>query len=104
MLRLWFFLPVLALACHGQDLPEVTLAKDLYRLNRPEILKPTTVRIRGIVTYNRGGEFNDFTMQDATGGFVADAPGPVNELMISLVPGQEVEIEGVTMITPPPTP
>ncbi len=104
MLRFLFLLPVLALACHGQDVPEITQAKDLYRLDRDGILKPTTVRIRGVVTYNRGGEFNDFTMQDETGGFVADAPGPVNELMIGLVPGQEVEIEGVTMITPPPTP
>ena len=91
-------------ACHGQAVPEVSRAKDLYRLNRAEMLRPTPVKIRGIVTYNRGGEFNDFTMQDDTGGFIVDAPGPANALMTGLVPGQEVEIEGVTMINPPPTP
>lgn len=88
----------------GQEIPVVTQAKDLYRLNRAEMLHPTPVRIRGVVTYNRGDEFNDFTMQDETGGLVADAPGAANRLMIGLVPGQEVEIEGVTMVNPPPTP
>lgn len=102
--RSWLSLLLLALMCQGQDLPEITQAKELYRLNREENLKPTTVRIRGVVTYNRGGEFNDFTMQDETGGLVGEAPGPVNGLMIGLVPGQEVEIEGVTMVNPPPTP
>lgn len=104
LLRPWVLLSVLATVCGGQTIPEIQWAKDLYRLNRAETLKPTTARIRGIVTYNRGGEFNDFTMQDETGGLIVDAPGPANALMIGLIPGQEVEIEGVTMINPPPTP
>jgi signal transduction histidine kinase len=103
-LRLCLLLAASVVACHGQAMPDVSRAKDLYRLNRDEMLRPTPVKIRGIVTYNRGGEFNDFTMQDETGGFIADAPGPANALMTGLIPGQEVEIEGVTMINPPPTP
>ncbi|WAC21180.1 sensor histidine kinase [Luteolibacter sp. SL250] len=102
--RSWISLLTLAMTCQGQEIPVVTQAKDLYRLNRAEMLYPTPVRIRGVVTYNRGDEFNDFTMQDETGGLVADAPGTANQLMIGLVPGQEVVIEGVTMVNPPPTP
>jgi len=86
-----------------QTRPIITEAKELHRLTRAEMLAPQKVRIRGIITYKRGEEFNDFAMQDSTGGFIADVqqPGPSTRALVS---GQEVEIEGFTIVDPPPAP
>lgn len=83
--------------------PVITQAKELHRLTRAEMLAPRQVKIKGVVTYKRGEEFSDFAMQDDTGGFIADLRDPEPDTT-QLVPGQEIEIEGFTMIEPPPAP
>lgn len=85
------------------SLPVITEAKELHRLTRAEMLLPRQVSIKGVLTYKRGDEFNDFAIQDETGGFIADVPitGPRTQ---SLQSGQEIEVEGFTVIAPPPAP
>lgn len=100
-------IPCLALIGTGTaqqpPLPAITEAKELHRLTRAEMLQPRHVRIKGVLTYKRGDEFNDFAIQDQTGGFIADVQAPI-PLTQSLQPGQEIEIEGYTVIEPPPAP
>jgi len=83
--------------------PVITEAKELHRLTRAEVLLPRQVKIKGIITYKRGDEYNDFAMQDATGGFIADVQTTI-PMTQSLQPGQEIEIEGYTILDPPPAP
>ena len=83
--------------------PLITEAKELHRLTRADILLPRHVRIKGIITYKRGDEFNDFAMQDATGGFIGDVQTAI-PMTQSLQLGQEIEVEGFTVIEPPPAP
>ncbi|HVJ45232.1 MAG TPA: sensor histidine kinase [Luteolibacter sp.] len=87
----------------GKDLPVIREAKDLHQLTRAEVLLPRQVKIKGVITYKRGDEFNDFAMQDQSGGFIADLQTPL-PMTRSLQPGQEIEIEGFTVIDPPPAP
>lgn len=101
-------LPCLAAACWGvaaadEASPVVTRAEELHRLSRAEILSPRSVKIRGVVTYTRGPDHGDFTVQDESAGFVADAGGPTPQTRL-LAPGQEVEIEGTTTLEPSPSP
>lgn len=87
----------------GADPPVIQEAKDLHYLTRAEVLLPRQVKLKGVITYKRGDEFNDFAMQDASGGFIADLQTPL-PMTRSLQPGQEIEIEGFTVIDPPPVP
>ncbi|WAC19912.1 sensor histidine kinase [Luteolibacter sp. SL250] len=108
MSRRFHFLviPAIAGALQAQPvapLPVITEAKELHRLTRAETLLPRQVKIRGVITYKRGDEFNDFAMQDSTGGFIADVQTAI-PMTQSLQPGQEIEIEGYTVIDPPPAP
>lgn len=105
-----FYIPALAAIfsigemCAQQDVPPlITEAKELLRLTPAEIQLPRQVKIKGIITYKRGDEFNDFAMQDSTGGFIADVQTPI-PMTQSLQPGQEIEVEGFTVLDPPPAP
>lgn len=108
MLRPFHLLVCLAItgavrAQPAAPLPLITEAKELHRLTRAEMLLPRQVKIKGIITYKRGDEFNDFAMQDATGGFIGDLQTAI-PMTQSLQPGQEIEISGYTVIDPPPAP
>ncbi|RYD36830.1 MAG: sensor histidine kinase [Verrucomicrobiaceae bacterium] len=108
MPRPFHFLIILALtggvrAQPSAPLPLITEAKELHRLTREEMLLPRHVKFKGVITYKRGDEFNDFAMQDATGGFIGDVQ-TVIPMTQSLQLGQEIEVEGYTVIDPPPAP
>ncbi len=79
---------------------DLTTASSLHELSARESAGKLPVKLRGIVTYNRGVGA-EFTLQDVTGGVMLDWHD--YDKLRALRPGTEVEIEGRT-VTKPPTP
>lgn len=89
---LW--LPAMAAAMQAVAMGEVlTSTAELRAATPSRMAEKLPVRITGVVTSVRGHEFPEFTLQDATGGLVAQLDAPVEGRVAA---GQQVSIEGVT--------
>ncbi len=75
------------------DAVEFTTAGAVRDLLPAQAAERHPVRLTGVVTYYRSDKLPDFILQDATGGVHVRQP---KEGALTLAPGDEVEIEGVT--------
>ncbi|HMP83187.1 MAG TPA: sensor histidine kinase [Verrucomicrobiota bacterium] len=70
---------------------ELRTAEEVRNLTVEEAQKPRDVRLRGVVTFYEESLFSRFIQDDTSGVYLFDAALPVH-----LVPGQLVEVDGVT--------
>ena len=90
------FVTVIMLSVQLQASEPITTAAAVRELLPSEASEQRPVKLTGIVTYYRSDALPDFVLQDATGGVHVSQKAAPNGPGITVVPGDEVEIEGVT--------